>query len=634
MSKQHKEPQRNRVRNSLWRIFPPLSKAHLGSLLAFSALSLFVTACTPSHAGDGGTSDVISEITSDDAAIIDGHTATDSAATDRGIADIAVPDHTGFELSLRDVQHADTQLPDAARADQAAVDSYIGAVDAADAAQDAAVNSGCVIEGVAFDAEQASCALQFFERMNCDECDTLFDSRICEDAINDASACMIGDSCTGCTDDDDRDDGVSCAEIEAYSFFGASAAGILLAQVQNNPCIGSVGDDAGNAAGDAGDCVANCSNRECGPDPVCGQSCGSCENISPAVDCADNLTRVTYSGTVDCVSGQCIPHAVEESCPEGQVCSAGSCQDQPERCGSSLDCGVGNHCTSRTMTCTTGECATDFDCDLGEKCSGGACTFIPIGSVCYENLDCGVGRRCFGATGLSGTCKLWECNQMTDCNGLGVDYDAFSTGCKTRDGYQVCVYLDNIPCKWDYDCGTADRCDPFTYTCTRFTNETWVCPCADCGTCLNNRCMDDSYSGLCWGGADCRGGNNCAASGYCEDWDCSNNLDCSYGNACINGTVIQCDTTIMGNHCSRSWGDSCDQSTNCGNGMLCTNGTCLPDSSCGSSADCPEKWGCPSTGFNAHLCHPWYEISCVVDEDCPVAAKCIPTVGGGRCSPS
>ncbi len=90
----------------------------------------------------------------------------------------------------------------------------------------------CDIEGVHFSASEAQEAFAFFASMTCEVCDDLFDSRICEDAINDADACMVGSTCTGCSDDDNRDDGVSCAEIAGYTGFGTQAATTLLDYVR------------------------------------------------------------------------------------------------------------------------------------------------------------------------------------------------------------------------------------------------------------------------------------------------------------------------------------------------------------------------------------------------------------------
>ncbi len=123
--------------------------------------------------------------------------------------------------------------------------------------------AACTMEGVAFDADELACAAQLFTTMDCDSCREIFDSRICEDAINDADACQAGVSCTGCDDGDGRDNGVDCDEIAAYSYFGPSAAAELLAWVQANPC-----EDA---------CEPACDGRSCGDDG-CGGSCGSCDD--------------------------------------------------------------------------------------------------------------------------------------------------------------------------------------------------------------------------------------------------------------------------------------------------------------------------------------------------------------------
>ncbi len=122
--------------------------------------------------------------------------------------------------------------------------------------------TGCTIEGLAFSHAEMSCALQLFAAWSCDECRTVLDSRVCEDAINDATSCQVGSSCTGCDDGDGRDNGVDCDEVAAYSYFGEAAAGKLLAHVQENPCS----DES---------CTPACEDKTCGDDG-CGGSCGSC----------------------------------------------------------------------------------------------------------------------------------------------------------------------------------------------------------------------------------------------------------------------------------------------------------------------------------------------------------------------
>ncbi len=99
-------------------------------------------------------------------------------------------------------------------------------------------SDGCTIEGSVFAGDDMECAVWFFENMSCDDCRGVFDSRVCEDAINDAATCQAGSACTGCTDSDNRDDGVECDEIAAYSYFGTSAGAALLAFVQADGSCG------------------------------------------------------------------------------------------------------------------------------------------------------------------------------------------------------------------------------------------------------------------------------------------------------------------------------------------------------------------------------------------------------------
>ncbi len=129
------------------------------------------------------------------------------------------------------------------------------------AARSQGVADGCSIDGVEFTADEAGCAIQLFARMTCEECVDLFDSRVCEDALNDPDVCQVGGSCTGCDDGDSRNNGVDCEEIAAYSYLGPVSAQNLLDHVRANPC--------------EGDCAPVCDARECGNDG-CGGVCGTC----------------------------------------------------------------------------------------------------------------------------------------------------------------------------------------------------------------------------------------------------------------------------------------------------------------------------------------------------------------------
>jgi len=135
----------------------------------------------------------------------------------------------------------------------------------------------CAIDGVQFTADEAECATRFFATMDCDSCADLFDSRVCEDAINDPATCQVGGTCTGCDDGDARANGVTCGEIEAYSYLGPVSAQQLLDHVRANPCT-----DA---------CVPVCEGRTCGDDG-CGGTCGECGDG----DACDTYGQCTKEG--------------------------------------------------------------------------------------------------------------------------------------------------------------------------------------------------------------------------------------------------------------------------------------------------------------------------------------------------
>ncbi len=146
----------------------------------------------------------------------------------------------------------------------------------------------CIIEGVSFTAQEAQCALQVVSNMDCEQCDAVFDSRTCEDALNDSVNCQVGPDCTGCGDGDSRNDGVSCQEIADYSYFGESAAQTLLEFVGANPsclCVATepqttwschdnaewwVDDcDVEGAERRSCDCGCNIAENACATDCIC-----------------------------------------------------------------------------------------------------------------------------------------------------------------------------------------------------------------------------------------------------------------------------------------------------------------------------------------------------------------------------
>ena len=242
------------------------------------------------------------------------------------------------------------------------------------AADDGGEETGCAIEGVSFSADEMECAISFFASMDCDSCRDVFDSRICEDAIDDADACQSGPTCTGCDDGDSRDDGVTCDEIAAYSYFGASAAGRLLTQVQDNPCDG--------------ECTPTCDGRECG-DNGCGGVCGTCAD---GVTCDDDGICVADGCTIEGVffEGEqmdCATWFFEnmtcDTC--GEVFDSRICEDA---INDAATCQAGDTCTG----CDDSDTRDDgVDCDeiaaysyFGQSAAQALQTFVQGDDSCGE----------------------------------------------------------------------------------------------------------------------------------------------------------------------------------------------------------------------------------------------------------
>lgn len=240
-------------------------------------------------------------------------------------------------------------------------------------------DSGCTIEGLEFPAEEMSCAQQFFSVMTCESCREVLDARTCEDAINDPAACQVGNACTGCEDGDARGNGVDCAEIETYSYFGPAAAQRLYEHVQANPCDG--------------ECSPACDGRQCGDDG-CGGQCGGCGE--------------------------------DETCGQDGQCTAG-CEIEGVTFGESdLDC---VYEFFQTMDC--GQCREVFDARVCEDAindadacqSGGICTGCTDSDTRDDGVTCAeiAGYSYFGSAAAQDLLAFAQADLSCGAPGLVVD---------------------------------------------------------------------------------------------------------------------------------------------------------------------------------------------------------------------
>ncbi|RME28350.1 MAG: PEGA domain-containing protein, partial [Deltaproteobacteria bacterium] len=161
-------------------------------------------------------------------------------------------------------------------------------------------------------------------------------------------------------------------------------------------CTVTAGQDTWCSIGLRKSCVPDCTGRQCGPDPVCGTSCGEC----PAGHQCDG--QGICQCQPDCTGRQCGPDPVCGTscgdCPAGHECDGqGTCQCRPDCTG--RQCGPDPVCGTSCGECPAGhECDGQGICQCRPDCSGLECGPDPVcGAPCGE---CGPGMVC-----QSGSCR-------------------------------------------------------------------------------------------------------------------------------------------------------------------------------------------------------------------------------------
>jgi hypothetical protein len=120
-------------------------------------------------------------------------------------------------------------------------------------------------------------------------------------------------------------------------------------------------------------CVPDCSNKECGLDLICSQSCGVCTGTDL---CTNNI----------CVPQNCVPESASITC------GTWVCGTKTNNCGESVSCGG--------------------DCPAGSLCTDGTCTVInPLNTGLIEDVWPGSSGLYFGSTSLS-TSETYENNYV------------------------------------------------------------------------------------------------------------------------------------------------------------------------------------------------------------------------------
>ena len=325
----------------------------------------------------------------------------------------------------------------------------------------------------------------------------------------------------------------------------------------------------------------SCGTLECGNDPVCSKSCGTCT----APETCNNGTCVgPCADDTDCTATQC---CINNLCTE-MSCGTMECDDDPV-CGKS--CGT---CTA-PETCQNGQCVGVNPGNLGDPCA--------FGDVNATEGGCNAGLECLGiaADGNTGTCPG---GAATECTDLHEDWnrDCVNGNCGASFCSQPCDAQGNCPQFFiPLDVGNPPECmcvpgggvgqpgDP----CPWDTVNVSYPECAG-GACLGN---DDI--GSCPGGADaeCTGvagswnpncvGGVCGFS-FCADECVGGACDAGFNPGDVSGTCYcipdEDGTSLEGEPCP--FGDMHNSSDFCVSGLTClgndNTGTCPG----GTAAEC------------------------------------------------
>ncbi len=297
------------------------------------------------------------------------------------------------------------------------------------------------------------------------------------------------------------------------------------------------------------ECVPSCLGRDCGPDPVCGESCGTCTGT----DVCNASGRCVASCTPDCSGRVCGPDPVCST-------SCGSCT-LPATCSADGQCiaPCTPDCTGRTCgpdpVCfaSCGTCTSPAVCDSTGNCS--SCAETPCGLV--PNCGCPDGQKCSLVTHGSSTLRA--------CVAAGPG--TMGSACTSDAGCAAGLICLELPseeggtaaacypfCDSDSDCpGDASLCHeafadttdqicslgchlitstgcPSGSKCALYVLTATGQPLTDCTSDLGS----GGYLTMCAAESDCRSGFYCDSGagqciGYCSIWPTDT---CIYGTGC------------------------------------------------------------------------------------------------------
>ncbi len=265
----------------------------------------------------------------------------------------------------------------------------------------------------------------------CNGADDDCDGRIDED-LTCTGACTptgpevcngVDDDCNGAVDEADPALGMACGSSTGTCMPGTTVCvrGMLTCAGAVGPrpevcngldddCNGMVDDMAPCPGADA--CIDGTCDRSCDPSIEFACPVGYACTAHPELGGSYCIATACAECTADqrCVNDHCVDACADVTCPAGQTCRRGVCQDcYAAGCPSGQLCIAGAcaadpcagvHCTG-DQACSDGTCIPVCDdpaCPSGQRCSAsGACVADPCAGV-----SCDGGQRCDPATGHCG----------------------------------------------------------------------------------------------------------------------------------------------------------------------------------------------------------------------------------------
>ncbi len=399
-------------------------------------------------------------------------------------------------------------------------------------------------------------------------------------------------------------------------------------------------------------CVAECGARECGPDPVCGQSCGTCSGEKPDCNLATGMCEngaCTPDGTTHqgcCYVGSPVVPLAPLAQANNAICNFDSCDVQGttvQLCGGLVGGAavcfdpageVGPSCCNTTCI-SMDPTGPGAKCGVGDGC-GGTCT-CPAGKTCNASTNLCVactaqcsGKTCGADDTCGGTC-LGTCPAGEAC-------DTATHTCKcapTCAADAACGDSDGCTGTCAGSCPSGQVCNATSHVCEAYQTQCalFMACAAPCGT-TNTACLMACYQKYPGEVTKAQALGTClqTACGAIPTMECSADAVADGGScktvydACFVCTPASCAGKECGNAgCAVTCG-TCDPGDKClASGLCCTPdcaGKVCGDDGCGGSCGpCPTGTACNALSGQCEALNACEGAACGAS-DGTVAGKC------------